>query len=293
MHISRGDPGTPTKFKRMPVKMTVDRSRAMKAHQVGAVAGGRVSGSFVSSTSSSLSSSLGRAALQTLTGSNCSQSSSDTRTSRFNNRPIYGSPMVAARDCFERAGGSRSVSGNGSEGTAETSVRDDLEAKAEAVAAMFGTGSAQDPTGSVGTRDDGPSDSNGNGNGNGDDKNDNGNGNHRKGSAMKRLQASATSRIESAKDILERRLKKIDSQFFRENPTHKVPRFVPNGAWLCISKILGLICVSMRLPFSDFGCVRFFTRKVLSCSTNTLTSFQTLLFRAARLRKHQLLPRVT
>ncbi|VEU40475.1 unnamed protein product [Pseudo-nitzschia multistriata] len=228
MHISRRDPGTPTKFKRMPVKMTVDRSRAMKAHQVGAVAGGRVSGSFVSSSSSSLSSSLGRAALQTLTGSNCSQSSSDTRTSRFNNRPIYGSPMVAARDCFERAGGSRSVSGNGSEGTAETSVRDDLEAKAEAVAAMFGTGSPQDPTGSVGTRDDGPSDSNGNGNGNGDDKNDNGNGNHRKGSAMKRLQASATSRIESAKDILERRLKKIDSQFFRENPTHKVPRFVPN-----------------------------------------------------------------
>mmetsp|Transcript_3690 Transcript_3690/g.7933 ORF Transcript_3690/g.7933 Transcript_3690/m.7933 type:complete len:97 (-) Transcript_3690:473-763(-) len=56
--------------------------------------------------------------------------------------------------------------------------------------------------------------------------------------ALNRFQANAIGDVASAKEILERRLKKIDSNFFKDNPTHKVPRFVPYGTYMREAKML-------------------------------------------------------
>ena len=55
-----------------------------------------------------------------LVGSSSSLSSSDTRKSRFNDRPLYGSPILAASDCFT----TRSSEYNDSK---DTSTKSDID----------------------------------------------------------------------------------------------------------------------------------------------------------------------
>ncbi len=124
-----------------------------------------------------------------LAGSNSSYSSNETRRSRFNDRPVIGSPMYAARECFSRKSEDSHL-GN--------SLWDELNLTAKTLSSEFDN-----------SRDDSYK---------GEKKN-----------GMKVLKQRAMSQIESAKDLFEKRMRRIDSSFFRENPSHKVPRFVPNG----------------------------------------------------------------
>lgn len=122
-----------------------------------------------------------------LAGSNSSLSSSNTRKSRFNNRPLDGSPMLAAIDCFTTTR-SRSIS---------TKVDLDLDATPTAAERAVSDNSFFV-------------------NSNKSDNNSNQNG-------------TAKNRRESTKELFDRRLNRIHSSFYQENPSYKVPLFVSSG----------------------------------------------------------------
>mmetsp|Transcript_8382 Transcript_8382/g.16238 ORF Transcript_8382/g.16238 Transcript_8382/m.16238 type:complete len:137 (-) Transcript_8382:203-613(-) len=86
-----------------------------------------------------------------LAGSHRNQSSTATRTSRFNNRPVRGSHMVAARDFFERTNANKNLNASGD---TPSLLGGDLEARAEAIAALFGRSWAE--RGSTEDRNDAP-----------------------------------------------------------------------------------------------------------------------------------------
>lgn len=211
-----------------------------------------------------------RTSLLTVGGSSVSSSSSsDTRMSRLNNRPIYGSPMISARECSTRLRSSDT-----------TAFRDDLEAKATVAAAMF-TNSSNDsmetltlPESCLSSSTDATTTTVSldyslkntfvsEGGDENDESNDTINPNSidenndaiidnviSTPSGLKRMQFSYVGdRIESTRNLLERRLDKIDSAFFKENPARKVPRFVPSGKWVFKTRN-ELICMSI---FDIFG----------------------------------------
>lgn len=121
-----------------------------------------------------------------LAGSNSSYSSNETRRSRFNDRPVIGSPMYAARECFSRKSEDSHI-GN--------SLWDELNVTAKTLSSEFENSVEEKKNG------------------------------------IKVFKQRAMSQIETAKDLFEKRMRRIDSSFFRENPSHKVPRFVPNGEY--------------------------------------------------------------
>ncbi len=133
-----------------------------------------------------------------MAGSNSSYSSNETRTSRFNDRPVIGSPMFAARECLST-----------SEGSHANALWDELNVTSKTVSSLdsFDSNSLRS---------------------------------EKKSPIKKLYQPFPKSQIETAKEMFERRIRRIDSSFFRENPTQKVPRFVPTGkSMLCI-----LVCLS-------------------------------------------------
>jgi len=125
-----------------------------------------------------------------MAGSNSSYSSNETRTSRFNDRPVIGSPMFAARECLST-----------SEGSHANALWDELNVTSKTVSSLdsFDSNSLRS---------------------------------EKKSPIKKLYQPFPKSQIETAKEMFERRIRRIDSSFFRENPTQKVPRFVPTELWL-------------------------------------------------------------
>ena len=131
-----------------------------------------------------------------MAGSNSSCSSNEARTSRFNDRPVAGSPMLAARECFSTSSDRSQIS---------SSMVDYLSISAKGKATNSSSDSSQ--------RSD-------------------------KSSGIKLFHQKAKNKIETTKEILDRRMNRIGKSFFRENPSQKVPRFVPNG-----KGILGFVTV--------------------------------------------------
>lgn len=138
-----------------------------------------------------------------LAGSNSSLSSSDTRTSRFNDRPLDGSLILAASDCFT----TRSSEYNDS----NTSTKSDVDTR-ESVSdgSLFDNSNRSDKNKQNGTK-------------------------------------SPKHQRESIKEFFDRRLNRIRSSFYLENPSHNVPLFVSSG-----KQILAFVVDFEKIPWVRF-----------------------------------------
>lgn len=116
-----------------------------------------------------------------LAGSNSSYSSNETRRSRFNDRPVIGSPMYAARECFSRKSEDSHI-GN--------SLWDELNVTAKTLSSEFENSVEEKKNG------------------------------------MKVFKQRAMSQIETAKDLFEKRMRRIDSSFFSRKSE-------PQGSAVC------------------------------------------------------------
>ena len=121
-------------------------------------------------------------------GTGSMSSGSETRMTRFNDRPVCESPMLAAREYFVRS-------------CHNESQRAFFELSFEPTARNISSKSVLTDRSRSSERSNG----------------------------SKRFEQEAKNRIETTKELFERRMKRINPKFFEENPIQKVPRFGPNG----------------------------------------------------------------
>ena len=163
--------------------------------------------------------------------SSTNSSRSSTRVSRFNNIPVMESPLLSARGYFSTPGGETMNGSLSSDGTGSRSTRDSLNLLFTSTnKSLFQDSENKSPDTSIDTNHstkaiNQPSKQIINDNNIISDKDT-----IAQEDSPPQSDHTLEKNSETAQEILERRMNRIDPNFFKENPpTVKVPRFFRNG----------------------------------------------------------------